>query len=302
MATAPRGRVIKVTNGATVVQSRYNALGQRVKKSNGDVFMYDEDGHLIGEYSKSTGRMQREIVYLGDEPVALLTQTVTGTAPSQVVTPNVFYIFSDHLGTPRMITQATDNAIRWRWDEADPFGLQPPNENPSGLGALTFNLRMPGQYYDRESNLFYNYFRDYDPQTGRYVQSDPIGLDGGVNTYAYVGGSPLMSIDPKGLSGCRLIGLVWECDLDRNPPPVDPDQKPLPNPTPSWKDILKPSPYLPTWNLNGICKADDKSKDRERNCQALRDSVLRTCASLSGRKKLNCFAAAQATYDACMAD
>jgi uncharacterized protein RhaS with RHS repeats len=57
--------------------------------------------------------MQREIVYLGDEPVALLTQTVTGTAPSQMVTPNVFYIFSDHLGTPRMITQATDNAIRW---------------------------------------------------------------------------------------------------------------------------------------------------------------------------------------------
>jgi RHS repeat-associated protein len=196
---SPRGRLIKVTNGATVVQSRYNALGQRVEKSNGDVFMYDEDGHLIGEYSKSTGRMQREIVYLGDEPVALLTQTVTGTAPSQVVTPNVFYIFSDHLGTPRMITQATDNTIRWRWDEGDPFGLQPPNENPSGLGALTFNLRMPGQYYDRESNLFYNYFRDYDPQLGRYVQSDPIGLDGGLNTFAYVDGNPLGFVDRFGL-------------------------------------------------------------------------------------------------------
>jgi RHS repeat-associated protein len=195
---SPRGRLIKVTNGATVVQSRYNALGQRVEKSNGDVFMYDEDGHLIGEYSKSTGRMQREIVYLGDEPVALLTQTVTGTAPSQVVTPNVFYIFSDHLGTPRMITQATDNAIRWRWDEGDPFGLQPPNENPSGPGALTFNLRMPGQYYDRESNLFYNYYRDYDPQLGRYVQSDPIGLDGGIDTYGYVEGNPLSKVDPTG--------------------------------------------------------------------------------------------------------
>jgi YD repeat-containing protein len=89
---SPRGRLVKWTNGATVVQSRYNALGQRVEKSNSDVFVYDEEGHLIGEYSKSTGRMQREIVYLGDEPVALLTQTVTGTAPSQVFTPNVFYI------------------------------------------------------------------------------------------------------------------------------------------------------------------------------------------------------------------
>ena len=70
---SPRGRLVKVTNGATVVQSRYNALGQRVEKSNGDVFMYDEDGHLIGEYGKSTGRMQREIVYLGDEPVVCLS-------------------------------------------------------------------------------------------------------------------------------------------------------------------------------------------------------------------------------------
>ncbi|MUI12638.1 hypothetical protein GJV26_09160 [Massilia dura] len=133
---SPRGRLIKVTNGSTVMQSRYKGLGQRVEKSNGDVFVYDEEGPLIGEYSKSTGRMQREIVYLGNEPVALLTQTVTGTAPSQVFTPNVFYIYNDHLGTPRVITQATDNAIRWRWDDADPFGLQPPNENPSGCADV----------------------------------------------------------------------------------------------------------------------------------------------------------------------
>jgi RHS repeat-associated protein len=196
---SPRGRLVKVTNGGTVVSYRYNAIGERVEKSNGNVFMYDEAGHLIGEYSKSTGRMQREIVYLGDEPVALLTQTVSGTAPSQVFAPNVFYVFSDHLGTPRMITQASDGAIRWRWDEGDPFGLQPPNENPSGKGALTFNLRMPGQYYDRENNLFYNYYRDYDPQTGRYVQSDPIGLSGGYNTFNYVLANPLTYLDPYGL-------------------------------------------------------------------------------------------------------
>jgi RHS repeat-associated protein len=269
---SPRGRLIKVTNGSTVVQSRYNALGQRVEKSSGEAFVYDEAGHLIGEYDKRTGRMLREIVYLGDEPVALLTQTVTGTAPAQTVAPNVFYVYSDHLGTPRLITQATDGAIRWRWEQADPFGLLPPDENPSGLGVFTFNLRMPGQYYDRESGLFYNYFRDYDPQTGRYVQSDPIGLDGGINTYGYVGGNPLSLVDPDGLQAIPL------------PPPIVPATPGNPNPglfpgnpTKPWTDIFKPSPYFPTWNLNGITPAKGskicKSKEDIEACKKDADEV-----------------------------
>jgi len=84
-------------------------------------------------------------------------------------------------------------------DNGDLFGLLPPNENPAGLGIFTFNLRMPGQYYDKSTNLFYNYFRDYDPQLGRYVQSDPIGLEGGINTYNYVEANPTSKTDPKGL-------------------------------------------------------------------------------------------------------
>jgi RHS repeat-associated protein len=59
--------------------------------------------------------------------------------------------------------------------------------------------RLPGQYYDTETNLHYNYFRDYDPIIGRYIQSDPIGLSGGLNTFTYVDNQPLGYSDPKGL-------------------------------------------------------------------------------------------------------
>jgi RHS repeat-associated protein len=87
----------------------------------------------------------------------------------------------------------------WRWDQMEPFGVNVADENPSGLGAFEFPLRFPGQYADKETNLHYNYFRDYDSSIGRYVESDPIGLLAGLNTYAYVLGSPLSYVDPSGL-------------------------------------------------------------------------------------------------------
>ena len=110
----------------------------------------------------------------------------------------MMYIHVDHLNTPRAIYDSAQQ-LRWKWEQQEPFGVNPPDENPSSLGAYEFNLRFPGQYFDKETNLHYNYFRDYDPVLGRYEQSDPIGLRGGLNTFAYVSGSPISLTDPLGL-------------------------------------------------------------------------------------------------------
>ena len=119
---------------------------------------------IIGEYT-SNGSPITETIYLNDTPVGLLKDG------------NRYRIFADQIDTPRLITTETNQAL-WRWD-SKPFGESQPT------GTLTYNLRFPGQYYDSETQTHYNYRRDYNPATGRYIQSDPIGIDGGVNTYGY---------------------------------------------------------------------------------------------------------------------
>jgi len=97
------------------------------------------------------------------------------------------------------VADATGTTV-WRWDQTEPFGVYAPDENPSGLGVFESDLRLPGQVWNKETQTSYNYFRDcYDPTTGRYCQSDPIGLRGGPNTYAYVASMPLSWSDPFGL-------------------------------------------------------------------------------------------------------
>ncbi|MBU2714406.1 RHS repeat-associated core domain-containing protein, partial [Zooshikella harenae] len=105
--------------------------------------------------------------------------------------------------TPRRATNTEGNIV-WAW-YSDAYGVGQVADNPDGDGqSVTLNLRFPGQYYDAESGLFYNYFRDYDPSTGRYIESDPIGLNGGLNTFAYVHGNPISLVDPKGLKDVDL--------------------------------------------------------------------------------------------------
>jgi len=163
------------------------------------LFVYDEAGRLIGEYT-ATGQVIREYVWLEDKPMVVLD---SGT---------VYYVYNDHLNTPRAITTGANNTLVWRW-HSDAFGSMLPQQDPDGDGqAFEFNLRFSGQYYDSETRLHYNYFRYYDPSTGRYITSDPIGLKGGLNTYGYVGGNPLSFIDPYGLDAA--VGTVPQTGIN----------------------------------------------------------------------------------------
>jgi RHS repeat-associated protein len=144
----------------------------------------------------------------------------------------------------------------WTW-ESEAFGNSLPNENPSNLGNFAYNLRFPGQYYDQETGLNYNYFRDYDPGNGRYTESDPIGLAAGINTFSYVGGDPVNWIDPTGENALKNIqkilnksgidfegpkpnrkgdgGMICQIKYKKNPifrvevHPLGPDRVPVPH-------------------------------------------------------------------------
>ncbi len=133
--------------------------------------------------------------------------STTSAAVSITVNPGAMYfIHTDHLGTPRLIADQAKKTV-WRWENQEPFGQTGLQEDPDADGKpFTFNLRFAGQYYDQESGLHYNRNRDYDPATGRYVQADPIGLSGGISLYSYVSGNPLSFIDPLGLAKCDSNG------------------------------------------------------------------------------------------------
>jgi RHS repeat-associated protein len=122
---------------------------------------------------------------------------------------SVYFVYSDQVDAPRVVTDANNNVV-WTWD-ADPYGQDAPNESPNNSGKdFVFNLRFPGQYADQETGLHYNYYRNYDPQTGRYIESDPIGLRGGMSTFAYAGNSPLEYFDPFGLCQCKGKARVFQ--------------------------------------------------------------------------------------------
>lgn len=113
----------------------------------------------------------------------------------------LLYLEPDALGSPRVAIDPDRDVAMWRWDlTGEAFGNSAPNEDPDADNIkLTLDMRFPGQRYDAASELNYNYYRDYDPTTGRYIQSDPIGLAGGASTYGYSRQNPETNLDPLGL-------------------------------------------------------------------------------------------------------
>jgi RHS repeat-associated protein len=184
------GRVKDFTLNGIITQYKYDLQNHRIAKiypanNTHDTYVYAEaidnlnSTQLLGEYN-SSGTKQ-EYVWLGSTPIAVVQNGI------------ILTIHADHLNTPRQLTDATKKVV-WNWPYSA-FG----NNLPSTVGAVKFNLRYPGQYYDAESKLHYNINRYYEPITGRYTQSDLIGLNGGINTYNYVGGNAVGYSDEWGL-------------------------------------------------------------------------------------------------------
>lgn len=174
----------------------YDHLGRRLTKTVSGVttiFIYDVQGNLISELT-SDGKPVKEHIYLEGEEVVQATHR-SGALPAFT------YVYNDHLATPRMMT---DQSGKIAWElESTPFG-----ELFALYDENRLSSRFPGQYYDEETGLHYNRQRYYDPRIGRYMESDPLGLLAGPNTYAYVNGNPLGYSDPEGLCPWCVVGAV----------------------------------------------------------------------------------------------
>jgi len=191
-------RMNAVKQGNAVLESyAYNHRGERVLRTpaggTAQIPLYDEAGQWLGDYSAS-GDAQQQAIWLDNYPVALINVPAAGV-------PELAYIQPDHLATPRVVIDPVRDVAIWEWsNKSEVFGDQIPSADPDGDGvAFELALRFPGQQATDASGMFYNYQREYDPAVGRYSQSDPIGLMGGISSYAYVNSGPVGISDPSGM-------------------------------------------------------------------------------------------------------
>jgi RHS repeat-associated protein len=187
-------RLAQVQDGGNAITYGYNGKGERVRKTTATdtmLYHYDNTGTLLFE-SNSSGTTMVEYIWLGGRRIATVQEG------------SLYFDHTDHLGTSHLLTDSSSTVV-WSADY-EPFG-----KTMVTTAVVTNNLRLPGQYYDIETDMHYNYFRDYDPAIGRYIESDPIGLKAGVNTYQYVLSNPQTNIDVSGLCCSKTSKYVTDC-------------------------------------------------------------------------------------------
>ncbi len=206
---------VQDADGNKIASYQYDPQGRRIRKTlyrglNGNswlalsvprtiTYFYADEG-LAAEYAQDgagaalQGQAELQAQYgwepggtWGTNPLFLKANRVGQDQPEY------FFYQNDHLGTPQQLIDKTGD-LAWA-QRAMAFGKATVVSE-----SVVNNMRFPGQVYDVESGLNYNYYRSYDGGTGRYTQSDPIGLAGGINTYGYVNWNPLSRVDPLGLA------------------------------------------------------------------------------------------------------
>ncbi|MFE1571537.1 RHS repeat-associated core domain-containing protein [Comamonas odontotermitis] len=229
------GRVAKVTGTASstdpsAVSYLYNSASQRLLKTDArqsttaprtehTLYSEEDSAQLLGTYSNQRSASSAAPAGEMDSTEVIYLPTAQGMVPvATQINGRLYAIHADHLNTPRRLTNA-QGQVAWQWLLTG-FGEVSPTTGakgyvqadsavagslPSYAPEVTFNLRYPGQQWDEETEMAYNMHRYYVPPLGRYIQADPIGLDGGWNRFGYVDGNPLNSIDPQGLANSSMV-------------------------------------------------------------------------------------------------